>query len=269
LEILDSIGRPVRRFSCDDKPEAVNPKNLTIATYWLRPPQILSSEAGMHRFVWDLHYAPAEGLRSYPMTAIYGKTPSEPHGPWVMPGDYVVRLTVSGQSYSQPMTIKMDPRVKTSTDDLKLQYSTSMQCYEKMREIEGVQKQFRALRTQLQALRDKPEAKDTPGDAINSLLQKVQALDGADMMRRGRGRRPASDENRPPTLASLHGQLGALLGLLQGADAKPTTQALQAVDKTTGEWPSLMEKCRQLLDKDLVQLNEQLMKAGLPKVERK
>lgn len=269
LEILDSIGRLVRRFSSDDRPEAVNPKNLTIATYWLRPPQILSSEAGMHRFVWDLHYPSAEGLRSYPMTAIYGKTPSEPHGPWILPGDYVVRLTANGQSYSQPMTIKMDPRVKASTDDLKLQYSASMQCYEKMREIEGVQKQFRALRTQLQSLRDKPEAKEKLGEVINSLLQKAQALDGADMMRRGRGRRTASDENRPPTLASLHGQLGALLGLLQGADARPTTQALQAVDKTTGEWPSLMEKCRQLLENDLAQLNEQLAKAGVGKVEVK
>jgi photosystem II stability/assembly factor-like uncharacterized protein len=269
LEVLDSIGRLVRRFSSDDKQESVNPRNLTIATYWLRPPQILSSEAGMHRFVWDLHYAPAEGLRSYPMTAIYGNTPSEPHGPWVMPGDYVVRLTVNGHSYSQPMTVKMDPRVKTSMDDLKLQYSASMQCYEKMHEIERLQKQFRTVRTQLQGLRDKQQVKEQLGDAVNSLFQKAQALDGADMMRRGRGRRGASDENRPPTLASLHGQFGALLGTLQGADARPTTQSLEAVDHTTTLWPPLLEKCRQLLESDLAQLNEQLVKAGLAKLEAK
>jgi hypothetical protein len=59
------------------------------------------------------------------------------------------------------------------------------------------------------------------------------------------------------------------LGTLQGADARPTTQALQAVDKTTAELPPLVEKCRQLLEKDLAQLNEQLVRAGLPKIEEK
>src|SRR5262249_43300853 len=79
LEILDSKNKPVRRYPSPDKPEPVNEKDLDVPTYWIRPTAILPAKAGAHRFVWDLHYASPEGARrSYPMTAIYRNTPSEP-----------------------------------------------------------------------------------------------------------------------------------------------------------------------------------------------
>ena len=59
---------------------------MAIRTDWLRPPQILSGKAGMHRFAWDLHYPPIDPPRNYPIAAIRGDTPAEPRGPWVMPG---------------------------------------------------------------------------------------------------------------------------------------------------------------------------------------
>src|SRR5262249_26418780 len=61
LEILDSAGKSVRRYSSNDRPEPVDPKSLTIAVEWVRPPQVLSAEPGSHRFAWDLHYPPPEG----------------------------------------------------------------------------------------------------------------------------------------------------------------------------------------------------------------
>ena len=57
LEILDANGKLVRRYSSDDKVES--PKDIgNWPSYWQRPPQVLSRDAGMHRFVWDLHYTP-------------------------------------------------------------------------------------------------------------------------------------------------------------------------------------------------------------------
>jgi hypothetical protein len=68
----------------------------------------------MHRFVWDLRYTPPDALRhDYPMTAVYHNTPREPRGPIALPGEYTVKLTVDGKSFTQPLTLKMDPRVKT------------------------------------------------------------------------------------------------------------------------------------------------------------
>jgi hypothetical protein len=47
-----------------------------------------------------------------------------------MPGLYTVTLQVNGKTYTQPLQIKMDPRVKTSLQDLQKQHDLSIICYE-------------------------------------------------------------------------------------------------------------------------------------------
>ena len=62
IEIKDGKGQLVRKYSSADKPVDANPKRLRIPSYWIRPPQSVSTKAGMHRFLWDVHYTPvAEG----------------------------------------------------------------------------------------------------------------------------------------------------------------------------------------------------------------
>ena len=63
LEILDAQGHLVRRFSNTDKPDITEDElqKQLIPLYWVRKPRQLSTEAGMHRWVWDLHY-PAAGI---------------------------------------------------------------------------------------------------------------------------------------------------------------------------------------------------------------
>src|SRR5262249_37420386 len=109
LEVINDKGEVIRRFASNDKPEPVVEQELDVPTYWIRPPQPLPTAGGMQRFVWDLHYpAPAGTRRSYPISAIYRDTPSEPLGPAVLPGTYTVRLTVAGRGYEQPLTVRMD-----------------------------------------------------------------------------------------------------------------------------------------------------------------
>ncbi len=61
LEIVDPAGNLVRRFSSADRPETIDPE-LNVPTYWFRRPVIMSSEAGHHRFVWDLQSPAPEDL---------------------------------------------------------------------------------------------------------------------------------------------------------------------------------------------------------------
>ncbi|HVS74271.1 MAG TPA: hypothetical protein VHE23_02505, partial [Candidatus Acidoferrales bacterium] len=101
LEILDARGGLVRRYSSADKPEPMEKtaKEHPIPMYWVRPEKILSAEAGMHRFVWDLHYAPPDALEyEFPISAIYRDTPKYPLGAWALPGQYTVKLTVGGKN---------------------------------------------------------------------------------------------------------------------------------------------------------------------------
>ena len=128
LEILNAQGDIIRTFSSNDT--LYNIPEVNIPLYWIRPQQILAATKGAHRFLWDMKYTPLNIPAAYPMTAIIHNTPPDATAPWVMPGDYKIRLTVDGQIQEQPITITMDPRVKTSTAQWQRQHDLSMICYE-------------------------------------------------------------------------------------------------------------------------------------------
>src|SRR5262249_51419866 len=145
-------------------------KTLAVPKYWLRAPRILSAGAGMQRFVWDLHYPrPSWIPPSYPISAIYRDTPGEPLGPAVLPGQYTVKLTAGGRSYSQPLTVKKDPRVKTSERDLEEQFALSMRSYDGLAKVHEAMEQVRKLRSDLKSLAAKAPA--------GALKEAIAALD--------------------------------------------------------------------------------------------
>jgi photosystem II stability/assembly factor-like uncharacterized protein len=211
LEVFDATGELVRRYSSDDPLEPPL-SGQNVPDYWPRPFQPLSGDAGMHRFVWDLRYPRPSVLRfSYPISAIPRYTPAEPRGPFVLPGTYTVRLTTGGQTYEQPLTVKMDPRVTTSAAELARQHALSMRLYGLLRE------DFVAL-TEVQAFR---------ADAANA----------------ARDARAATAE---ATLRGLNGTIGGLLRIVEGADALPTSQVVtaagaaeQAFRRALAEWEAL------------------------------
>jgi photosystem II stability/assembly factor-like uncharacterized protein len=123
IEIFDGAKKLVRRFSSDDKPDPIDP-TLNVPTYWIRPQAIPATTAGLHRFVWDLCYPPPDAVdHEYPISAIYRDTPRYPLGALAVPGEYSVKLTVNGKSYTQPLTVKMDPRVKTPLAGFEQQFA--------------------------------------------------------------------------------------------------------------------------------------------------
>ena len=131
------LTRVIRRFSSDDADEPLVPlAERNIPDHWIRPQHKLSAAPGLHRFVWDLRLArPAADTFAYPISAITGQTPKEPRGAFVLPGSYTLRLTVNGRVYAQPVTVKMDPRVKTSVADLTLQFNLSRKLTDLMRQL--------------------------------------------------------------------------------------------------------------------------------------
>ncbi len=133
LEIFDASGKSVRKFSSNDQPYKIPAVNIPL--YWIRPQKILSTEAGSQRFVWDMHYKPLDEPASYPISATFMDTAPDATSPWVLPGNYSVKMTINGKNYTQPFTIKQDPRVKTSPEKMKQIHDMSMVCYEAKQKI--------------------------------------------------------------------------------------------------------------------------------------
>jgi len=263
LELFDKTDKLVRRYSSADKPEAVNEKELDVPTYWIRPPQVLPGNAGMHRFIWDLHYPPPEGSRrSYPMTAIYHDTPSAPMGPWVMPGEFTAKLTANGQSFSQPLTVKMDPRVKTPVGVLVLQFGLALRSWEGIGQAQAAIGEVRKLRAELKTRRERA-GEGALAESLQALDEKAAALVGRTLGRRGGPRRgPAGDTS----LSGLSGELGTLLAVTEGADVAPTSQTLAAYGQVQKKLASILERWQELKTKELSALNEQLKQAKLDPV---
>ncbi|MGH9480881.1 MAG: WD40/YVTN/BNR-like repeat-containing protein [Terriglobales bacterium] len=114
LGVYDSGGHLIRRLTNVEPPPQPAPQ-LDIPNYWLARPQPLPSGAGMHRVAWDLRYdAPPAFETSQPIAALLHDTPTDPRGPFVVPGTYELRLTVDGQTYRQPLRVVEDPRITTS-----------------------------------------------------------------------------------------------------------------------------------------------------------
>ncbi len=103
LDILDGTGAVIRSFSSEGAGETATtePSMRRMVTVISGTPR-LPKEPGHNRFTWDLalpgpwHANPARSGRD---------------GPLALPGQYRVRLTAGGTTVTQPLTIRMDPRI--------------------------------------------------------------------------------------------------------------------------------------------------------------
>jgi photosystem II stability/assembly factor-like uncharacterized protein len=111
IEVLNASGTAIRHYSSADPAPPVNVNTLAVNAVWQRPLEPPSAAAGMHRFVWDLRPEPPAGGRGRGGRGGGGGGGGGRGGlPPVAAGSYSVKLTVNGQSYTQPLTVKPDPR---------------------------------------------------------------------------------------------------------------------------------------------------------------
>lgn len=201
----------IRHYSSKDTLYEVGPVNIPL--YWIRPQQVLTADAGHHRFCWDMRYQPLNLPPSYPIGANYMNTAPEPTAPWVMPGNYIVRLTVDGKIMEKEITVRMDPRVKTSISDLQKQHDLSLSCYEKRRSAMELLKMVSEYR-----LRTNPDLNNanTPEKELEESIQR------------------------------LIGGFAGLFSSLQDSDWPPTSTMVNAVADLEKQWETILIKKKQL-----------------------
>ncbi|HEY6242757.1 MAG TPA: hypothetical protein VIX17_02355, partial [Pyrinomonadaceae bacterium] len=112
LEIMDPAGDVIRRYSSDERPTPVDPNTLNIPAFWRPTPEPLSAASGMHRWVWDLRPTPPAATTQRGQGGGGGGGGFGFNRPTVLPGRYSVRLSVDGQTLTQPLVVEPDPRSK-------------------------------------------------------------------------------------------------------------------------------------------------------------
>ena len=134
-----------------------------------------------------------------------------------------------------------------------------MQCYDGMKEIQTTLTRIRSVRKQLDNVRAKAGDLSSIIDAVEA---KITAIEGS-----GVGGRRGPPQQREASLGRVTGELGRLLGILQGADAAPTSQAVASVTTARKELSDLFSKWAVVCEKDLVDLNAKLKAANLPAID--
>jgi photosystem II stability/assembly factor-like uncharacterized protein len=256
IEIKDSKGQSVRKYSSNDAPEKYDPKKLRIPEYWIRPLQSVSTKAGMHRFLWDMHCTPVADVEpDFPISATYRNTAPTSTSPWVAPGDYTVVLTVDGKDFAQPLAVAMDPRVKASAADLAEQFQLAWQLYQLRLKVAPIGKMFDDIAEQLAKL--KARAAERP-----DVTQKLEGF-AQTLMKLGP---PHPRPGAPPSLFVLESTT-RLFNEIEAADAAPTAAVKNATADIQSQVGPAMETWRKLLDVDLPALNQELKQAGFDEIK--
>ncbi len=222
IEILYRSREVIRQFSSKDKTEIVDSLSVQYPMYWIRPQKGISNKAGHHRFVWDLRTAAPRGAsRQLSIAAVYKNTPTGPQGPFVPLGTYVARLTVDGVSTEQAIIVKLDPRVTIGEGDLRLQTDYSFLCFKAYQELQ-------TIREVIDKKLSNPKAKWEKGKKDQVITFRGSGSpDNPDVLYGSVSEVPLSQE----TIVGLQDKFLYMMAQLQGADAKPTLQAMQAIDK--------------------------------------
>jgi photosystem II stability/assembly factor-like uncharacterized protein len=269
MAIYDAQNNLVREYSSIAPPEDKTPKNAP--EYWFRKPAALPKNAGHNRFVWDMRYPYPKTLNysyygnpldyiEYTMMdhAIPGETPvHQPMGPLAVPGQYTVVLTVNGQTYHQPLTVTLDPRVKVSQADLEQQLDAEKSISAQMSATFDAVKELNALRAQVRERQTALAGNQDAQGTIDQLNQIVKTLDDL--------------ENGKPKdfgLGSLNRELARLAEMIESGDAKPAVelqngvvQSCQQTLKRLEEWGELTSAVASA-NESLEKLNQQALKLG-------
>ena len=297
--------RPAYRFQTvegnvtmqDDMSAGQNPQYGASLTYWLKGPPAAAptitiadatgklvrtmtgtASAGLNRVYWDLGNQPttpprlrtkpmyqdqfamdADGMRSAPgFGAISVLMP---------PGKYSVKLTVDGQSFTQPLDVRKDPNINVADLEIKASVDAQLQIQTQMAAAGDWVNSMEAVRVQVQQLTATLASDRTNSDlkpSVDSLGNKFTELERSviDLRQTGQGQ----DGVRWPT--QIAGQLGYLGGNIAGsADAAPTAQQRSVYTLLDRQAKATKTALDVLIEKDLAALNAKLKARGLKPIE--
>jgi photosystem II stability/assembly factor-like uncharacterized protein len=313
LDILDAAHHVLRSYTSDET--AMNPDpardpmkyneickatptapDCSLPLYWPAPSVALSAAHGMHRWSWDMHYDPigaggggrggggaggAVPHRTYPGVA----------SPWVPPGAYSVRLTVDGKSYTQPITVRLDPRIRTPALALTQLSSLTREMYDNARRTREAYDAARALSAAL----DQASGSDVAAfkAKVDSLAPAAAAGAGGGRGGRGGGRGgrgggagAAGAAGVPGAAAGRaggRGRGGAAAGgattldgassasmaaaqAMQSAEVAPTASQVAACTEARSASAAVMLKWNALRTTGLAALNAKRKAAGEPAI---
>jgi photosystem II stability/assembly factor-like uncharacterized protein len=254
LEILDGSGKLVKKYSSVEKKPEEPPDPEAEAFGRRRGPQKLPVEAGLNRFVWNLHY---EDATRFPGMIFWAGSVD---GPAVAPGTYTVKLTAAGQSQTKTFTVRPDPRLKTRPEDYAAQLALALQIRDKLSTVNQAVIEIRQAKKDLARYENEEKVKDA-AKALDKKLTEVEEALYQTKLKAG--------EDALNFPIKLNNKLAALKSTVQESDTAPARQEQMVYEELATQSNAELEKLKILLEGDLPAFNRRVRDANIPAVEVK
>ncbi len=242
IEILDAAGNTIRSYSStkiEAPDEPLDPDDK-------KPEKQVKAEAGLNRFVWDLHYQGANRVPGYHLWEYNDGA----RGPLALPGKYQVRLAAEGKSQTAPLEVKLDPRVNVSQSDLEKQFKLQLDVRDQLNRVYEVVNQIQDVREQMQGLKKRLG----PGDSYKSLLDAASGLDAKLIAVRDPliNLKISANEDSLAYTPGLDARLAFLSMSVAGfSDSAPTESQYQLFDKLKKQTDEILARWEQMRNADL------------------
>ena len=259
LEILDSRGKLVRSYSSADALSTPDPamdaagydrlcqqtpalSDCALPLYWPAPRMAVSARSGMHRFSWDMRYDPitkdtVQGSDDDATGAVPHHTYPAVNAPWAPPGSYTVRLTADGHVSTQPLTLRLDPRVRTPAATLARVASLTRELYDGAAAAHAAHLEARALSARLTGASDAGR---------RAQVDSLAPATATSVPARARTRRSASAFEGSTLESASAAMLNAAMAM-QAAEVAPTADQLAAADRAKAQYAAVVKRWRALL----------------------
>ncbi|HJZ11251.1 MAG TPA: hypothetical protein VJ521_03830 [Acidobacteriota bacterium] len=247
VEISDSAGRVIEKFSSEKTPQA-NPEFPYTFMGGYDGDRKVAKKAGLNRFVWDLR----DQVVDFPEgTIVWGYL----GGPKVPPGTYKVNLSSGDWKQTQSFQVLKDSRVSASAQELQEQFQFMIAIQNKLNALYDGVKLIRSVRLQSQKISDllREAGRDVAdvAKASDLLTQKLNAIENELMQPRNEA--DQDTENFP---TKLDNQLAYIYMHLNDTDSKPTAGQIERVRDLTASIDAQMEKLKQVVTVDVDAFNK-------------
>jgi hypothetical protein len=184
-----------------------------------------------------------------PDHAVFGNTPiNQPPGPFVVPGQYEVVLIVDGKTYRQPLTVRLDPRVHVSPNDLEAQTDLARQMDDWMNITFQSYNDIAKLRARLNELKTSPTKSVSDGaTAFDNDLERLQ-----------------NGTSAAPGFGAINRDASRYVTMVQSGDARPASSIVQSALPLCKALVNDLERWRQINETNIPQLNQDLLRNKLP-----
>ena len=213
--------------------------------------------AGLDRVTWNLDYP---GAVTFPNMVLWGATTN---GPLALPGTYQARLTVDGEAFTQPITVKKHPLYTITDADMKAQFDLASRIRDKVNEANNAIIQIRRIKTQLKDRTDKNNSADAKVIAELFTKELTEVEEDVYQVRNQSNQDPL---NFP---IKTNNRLASLLRVVATGEGRPIGNAEPIFEDLQKELKAETDHLRKVLDLYLPRFNTLAQRIGMEPISEK